>query len=120
MLLRVHKKLSFSLSSYIKRILKCTIAQKNDRRAVQFYEHLDELFCCCFTSIVFSIPVSCIISLDWSKKTSYQEIKIKNRKLHTQNFPFAAFANASRRRKKEGNMKLADFLFAFYFPTCLA
>jgi hypothetical protein len=46
MLLRVHKKLSFSLSSYIKRNIEeydCTAGKNSDRRAVQFYEHLDEL-----------------------------------------------------------------------------
>jgi hypothetical protein len=84
MLLRVHKKLSFSLSSCIKRnieVYDCTGGEKkqaSDRR-VQFYEHLDESFCCCspFHRDMYSIGVrSTIISRNKNQKQKIAYTKL--------------------------------------------
>lgn len=114
MLLRVHKKRSFSLpvfpslSAAVVRRAHCCVRLHEKRSSIvaQLYERLE-----CAVVAAFRLPVHVMYSdfpWDWSKKTSYQEIKIKSSRIaytKLSNF-FPALAPDP---SQEGNTELADF-----------
>lgn len=107
MLLRVHTKsffLSFPLFFLVVVYLKRTAAmlydctEKRSSKVAIF-----RAFRCCRAVVAFFYflpPMSCIF-FDWSKKTSYQEIKIKNSKIAYTKLSSRWDEKQKKRRKHE-------------------
>lgn len=122
MLLRVHKKRSFSLpvfpslSAAVGRRAHCRLHEKRSSIVAQLYERLERAV------VAFRLPVHVMCNdfpSHWSKKTSYQEIKIKNSKiaytkLSTFFPPFAPDPSQEAAKKETRNWQILICFRLFY------